>query len=268
MHACTSAIVSCFYPPTPSPLRHKINRAPTLGPQLRAAPPLNPCLATPQVKQVKGRWHIIVDYKQKWLPMRHHETQQDAFGKRGKSIFGAAVFRWSEATQELEVLNVRIACDDAHQNYYHTVQMIATTLDIVAEVWSDSSSDITATLQADGAGNFSGTATMILLPRTFLSRNVRLVRAVISEVGDGKNLVDTDFQQTQMSLDQRIAGGANVETAQEILDNLDANPTAGTANAASTWAAAWMSQPRRRWPSLLPALMRSTTASTTKKVHG
>eukprot|EP00964_Phaeocystis_antarctica_P024129 scaffold13503_cov32-Phaeocystis_antarctica.AAC.1 len=64
----------------------------------------------------------------------------------------------------------------------------------VAEVWSDSSSDITATLQADGAGNFSGTATMILLPRTFLSRNVRLVRAVISEVGDGKNLVDTDFQ--------------------------------------------------------------------------
>ena len=81
---------------------------------------------------MKGRWHIIVDYKQKWLPMKHHETRQDAFGKRGKSIFGAAVFRWSEATQELEVLNVRIACDDAHQNYYHTVQMIATTLDIVA----------------------------------------------------------------------------------------------------------------------------------------
>ena len=68
---------------------------------------------------MKGRWHIIVDYKQKWLPMRHHETQQDAFGKRGKSIFGASVFRWSETTQELEVLNVRIACDDAHQNYYH-----------------------------------------------------------------------------------------------------------------------------------------------------
>ena len=42
-------------------------------------------------------------------------------------------------------------------------------------------------------------ATMISLPRVFLSRSVKLVRAVLSEVGDGKNLVDTDFQQVQPS---------------------------------------------------------------------
>ena len=35
-----------------------------------------------------------------------------------------------------------------------------------------------------------------------------------------------------MSLNQRINSGANVETAQEILDNLNANPTAGATNAA------------------------------------
>ena len=40
---------------------------------------------------------------------------------------------------------------------------------------------------------------MISLPRVFLSRNLKLVRAVLSEVGDGKNLVDTDFQQVQPS---------------------------------------------------------------------
>ena len=99
---------------------------------------------------------------------------------------------------------------------------------------------------------------MISLPRTFSSRDVQLTRAVISEVGDGKNLVDTDFQQVccqsctpatqlcttptshplptvpqvQMSLTQRINSGADVETAQQILDNLNANPTAGSANAA------------------------------------
>lgn len=42
-------------------------------------------------------------------------------------------------------------------------------------------------------------ATMISLPRVFLSRKLKLVRAVLSEVGDGKNLVDTDFQQVQPS---------------------------------------------------------------------
>ena len=52
-------------------------------------------------------------------------------------------------------------------------------------------------VQMDGAGNFSGTATMISLPRTFSSRKVQLVRAMLSEVGDGKNLVDTDFQQVE-----------------------------------------------------------------------
>jgi hypothetical protein len=40
---------------------------------------------------------------------------------------------------------------------------------------------------------------MISLPRVFLSRKLKLVRAVLSEVGDGKNLVDTDFQQVQPS---------------------------------------------------------------------
>ena len=35
-----------------------------------------------------------------------------------------------------------------------------------------------------------------------------------------------------MSLTQRVNSGANVETAQEILDNLNANSTAGAVNAA------------------------------------
>eukprot|EP00966_Prymnesium_polylepis_P284270 6566929-Prymnesium_polylepis.1 len=35
-----------------------------------------------------------------------------------------------------------------------------------------------------------------------------------------------------MSLNQRKDGGADIETAQQIFDNLNANPTVGTENAA------------------------------------
>ena len=72
---------------------------------------------------------------------------------------------------------------------------------------------------------------MTSLPRVGEAASIRLTDHAITEVGDGKNLVDTDFQQVNMSLNQRIDGGTDVETAQQILDNLDANATAGAINA-------------------------------------
>ena len=54
------------------------------------------------------RCHLIVDYKQKWLPMKHLETQTDSFGKRGKSIWGGCAMRWNATSRDYEVLNIRI----------------------------------------------------------------------------------------------------------------------------------------------------------------
>jgi hypothetical protein len=54
------------------------------------------------------RVHIIVDYKMKWLPVKHLETQSDSFGKRGKSIWGGCAIRFDAATGDFLVLNVRI----------------------------------------------------------------------------------------------------------------------------------------------------------------
>jgi len=174
------------------------------------------------------RCHIIVDYKQKWLPVKHLETQSDSFGKRGKSIWGGCAMRWDAKTKDYKVLNVRIACDDSKQNWYHSLACLRTNLEIVKQHWPDIDE---ASLQSDGAGNYSCTAFMTSLSRVGEVARVRISDHAITEVGDGKNLVDTDFQQVTMSLNQRKDGGANVETAQQIIDNLDANPTAGTANA-------------------------------------
>ena len=56
----------------------------------------------------RQRCHIIIDYKQKWLPVKHLETQSDSFGKRGKSIHGACAIRYDPATGDYDVLNIRI----------------------------------------------------------------------------------------------------------------------------------------------------------------
>ena len=60
------------------------------------------------LKDHPTRCHLIVDYKQKWLPVKHFETQSDSFGKRGKSIWGGCALRWQATTRDYEVLNVRI----------------------------------------------------------------------------------------------------------------------------------------------------------------
>ena len=87
-------------------------------------------------------------------------------------------------------------------------------------------------MASDGAGNFTCTALLTSLARMFKSCGARLYRHAISEVGDGKDLTDTDFQQAQSSLDQAKAGGGSVTSAVEIVEALDAFPTQGTANAA------------------------------------
>ena len=88
-----------------------------------------------------------------------------------------------------------LACNDSTQNWYHTLAVLRPTLEIVKGHWHDIDE---ASLQSDGAGNYSCTATMTSLPRVGEVAGVRITDHAITEVGDGKNLVDTDFQQVQM----------------------------------------------------------------------
>ena len=125
------------------------------------------------------------------------------------------------------VINIRVACDDANQTWFHTLNALRATIDEVKKVWPDVNE---CTLQSDGANNYDCTAFMVSAPRLFEAAMLRLLRHVITEVGDGKNLVDTDFQQAQMALNHGLDGGRDYEDAQGILDTLEANKTLGVVN--------------------------------------
>ena len=125
--------------------------------------------------------HLVIDHKQKWLPKAHEETQQEGFGKRGISIFGGAATRWTGS--EYEVLNIRVACDDAAQNWFQTLGCTRTVLDIVRKHWPDIGK---AVVQSDGASNLNCTAFMVALPRVGQTAGIHIISHTITEVGAGK----------------------------------------------------------------------------------
>jgi hypothetical protein len=180
-----------------------------------------------ELKRDSTRVHLIADYKQKVLPEAARETQTMAFGKRGLSLHGTTVIRWHQPSEDFKVINVRVACDDSNQTWFHTLNALKVTVDTVKETWSDVKS---GTLQSDGAGNYDCTAFMLSLERLFRAAGICLRRHVITEVGDGKNLTDTDFQQAQMLLNHAKDGGMSYADAQGILNALEANKTMGVHN--------------------------------------
>ena len=155
---------------------------------------------------------LICDYKQKVLPGKHRKTQQEGFGKRGKSVWGTTAVRWDSRKQDFEVLNVRIVCDDAKQTWFHSLNCMVITLDEVTKAWG---SGFDHDLLSDGASNFVCTAFGTSLPRIFKPVGHTIKQHVVSEVGGGKNLTDTDFVHVQRSLDyERESGGAHENAAQ------------------------------------------------------
>jgi hypothetical protein len=179
------------------------------------------------LKANSRRMHLIVDYKQKVLPESHRETQTECFGKRGKSLHGCTAIRYDPKCEDYSVLNVRVACDDSNQTWFHTLNTLKVSLDTIMETWEDV---IESSLQSDGAGNYDCTAFMLSLERLFTAAGLHLTRHAITEVGDGKNLQDTDFQQAQMSLNHGKDGGLSFGDAQGIIDTLEETKTLGVVN--------------------------------------
>jgi hypothetical protein len=158
---------------------------------------------------------LIIDYKQKRLPKRAYETQTEAFGKvqplailtcyhkvcvcvcmqRGMSISGCTALRRVPGKDEFEVLNVRLSCQDAKQTWFHSLSGLKLILQSLQQKWPQQKE---AFVLSDGATNYTCTALMASLSKLESTTGVRIVEHCVSEVGGGKNLTDTDFQQVSV----------------------------------------------------------------------
>ena len=78
-----------------------------------------------------------------------------AFGKAGKSLHGITVLRWDSTTSDYKVLNVRCACDDANQTWFHTLNALRVSVATLQKSWPDVER---CDLLSDGAGNYDCTA--------------------------------------------------------------------------------------------------------------
>ena len=85
-------------------------------------------------------------------------------------------------------------------------------------------------LQSDGAVNYDCTAFMSSVQDLFIAVGLRLVRHVITEVGDGKNLEDQDFQVAQQDMNHARSGGMDLLNAQNIIDALATGKALGIIN--------------------------------------
>ena len=85
-------------------------------------------------------------------------------------------------------------------------------------------------MQSDGANNYDCTAFMSCVQRVCAAAGLRLVRHVVTEVGDGKNLVDQDFQTAQQDMNHARAGGMDLLNAQNIIDALETGRALGVLN--------------------------------------
>ena len=85
-------------------------------------------------------------------------------------------------------------------------------------------------MQTDGANNYDCTAFMSSVQAVFSAAGLRLIRHAITEVGDGKNLEDQDFQVAQQDMNHARAGGMDLLNAQGILDALNTGKALGIVN--------------------------------------
>ena len=85
-------------------------------------------------------------------------------------------------------------------------------------------------MQTDGANNYDCTAFMSSVQAVFSAAGLRLVRHVITEVGDGKNLEDQDFQVAQQDMNHARFGGMDLLNAQNIIDALATGKALGIIN--------------------------------------
>ena len=196
-----------------------------------------------------GDVFLTIDYKCKPLSRKNREPQSENFGKRGKSLFGLSALFLKEtldsylndtaaATQatDIEVLgdyavmHVRVCCDDATQDWWHSTQVFTTALLLLKAKCPFLKQ---ASLYSDGAGNFKGLAFTAMLPDISARTGIRINHHVLPEAGDGKDDCDRDFNGCNILFASYVkVDGRSMTNANEICEALEKGKGHGVINCA------------------------------------
>jgi hypothetical protein len=176
--------------------------------------------------------------------MRHRETQEQHFGKRGMSYHGAAVFvskaAHSDACDHVQFLR-RDDPQHAHpyQTYFFddlirnsqqqdavaTLSLIEATLARVRRLFPEIA---TVSIQSDNAAAYASPFLLFLLPVVATRHGLRVTEYIHNEAGDGKTVLDGHFGVQTHMLRAYVDEGHDITTPEQAAAALRHKPIRNT----------------------------------------
>ena len=122
---------------------------------------------------------VWCDYAMKWLPMKKLQTISDRMGLSGVSVHNFVVVIKLEEGQFM-YLNFRVSCDDATQDFVHSLGGLLIVLRLVKRSYTHITG---AYLGLDNAVNYSGIGFAAGLNMMFVLTGIKIWAAVTNEPG-------------------------------------------------------------------------------------
>lgn len=208
--------------------------------------------APPELKGQLKLWDVFltIDYKCKPLSRKNRESQSENFGKRGKSLFGMSALFLKECLVEYSkenvdlalkgsdiedlgeyvIIHVRVCCDDASQDWWHSIQVFTTAIQLLKKKCPFLQRGM---LYSDGAGNFKGLAFDAMIPAVSAATGLLITDHILPEAGDGKDDCDRDFNGCNILFASYVKVDGNIMTnADEICTALEQGKGSGVINCA------------------------------------
>ena len=175
--------------------------------------------------------------------MRHRETQEQHFGKRGMSYHGAVVYfaallagPWFSATevgvpgtatmQPFQLLFFDdLVSNSQQQDSVAALSLMEATFARIRHLLPGAA---TVSVQADNAAAYASPFMLFMLPLVARQHGLLLTEFIHNEAGDGKTLLDGHFGIQTRMLREYVDAGRDVTTPAQAVAALRSNPLRNT----------------------------------------